>query len=125
MIDNRRILTTVHPVMGTFSTTPRQTLPIISTIACFALSSCVIEVPSDSGQSSYQTSASNQGAPPNLRTKPNGNIEVVFASGCNVLFDGNGKLIRGGQSCDDVDLHRAKQAVRAHLAEKRSNFNDV
>jgi hypothetical protein len=97
-----------------------------SLLAALLSCSCVIDATTPAGgpAASSQTNPGS-GPPPDLRTKPNGNIEVVFASGCVAIFDRNGNLIKGGRGCDDVDLHRAKQAVRAHLAEKRSNFYDV
>jgi len=63
--------------------------------------------------------------PPELRTKPNGDLEVVFESGCVAIFDLNGKLIMGGRACDDIDIARARAAVRAHLAEQNADFSDV
>ncbi len=63
---------------------------------------------------------------PTLTPLDNGNIVVRFKkSGCSVLFDHDGKLLEGGQMCDDVDLHRARQAVKAHIAERESDFLDV
>jgi hypothetical protein len=98
----------------------------LAPVLALTLTSCVIDAttpPAATGNGAQ--SAPSQSPPPDLRTKPNGNIEVVFASGCVAIFDRYGNLIQGGRGCDDVDLHRAKEAVRAHLAEQHSNFNDV
>ena len=56
---------------------------------------------------------------------PNGDIQVISQSGCVCLFDQYGNLKEGGRSCDDLDLHRAREAVKAHLAEQRADFSDV
>lgn len=99
------------------------------TLAAFALAttSCVVvdENGNVTNPSASAPSAPGQGAPPDLRTKPNGDIEVVFESGCVAIFDRYGNLKMGGRNCDDVDLHRAREAVRAHLAEQRADFLDV
>ena len=63
---------------------------------------------------------------PTLTPLENGNIVVRFKkTGCSVLFDRDGKLLEGGRNCDDVDLYRARKAVKAHIAEREADFLDV
>jgi hypothetical protein len=105
----------------------KTALSFLVLILAFATSSCVVEVPeSSTTPSSAGVSARpDNSSPPELRTKPNGDIEIVFQGGCLCLFDQYGNLKEGGRSCDDLDLHRARQAVKAHLAEQGADFNDV
>ena len=105
----------------------KTAVPILALGLALATSSCVVEVPeSSTTPSSAGVSARpDNSPPPELRTKPSGDIEVVFQGGCVCLFDQYGNLKEGGRSCDDLDLHRARQAVKAHLAEQSSDFTDV
>ena len=105
----------------------KTALPILALGLALATSSCVVEVPESSTTPSSAGVSARPGnsSSPELRTKPNGDIEVVFQAGCVCLFDQYGNLKEGGRSCDDLDLHRARQAVKAHLAEQRADFNDV
>lgn len=105
----------------------------LTLVACLGVStpSCVVVDESAGGSTSAPSPgaaspSADQGPPPDLRRKPNGEIEVVFQNGCVVIFDQDGTLIMGGTACDDVDLHRARQAVRAYFAEQDpSTYNDV
>ena len=63
---------------------------------------------------------------PTVTPLQNGKIVVRFKkSGCSVLFDHEGKLLEGGRHCDDVDLHRARKAAKAYIAERDADFPDV
>jgi hypothetical protein len=92
-----------------------------------ALTSCVVELPSPGPAPTGSTAGATADADiPSLNTLPNGDIQVIFpGQGRDVLFDRSGTLKAGGPGCDDVDLFRAKEAVRSHLAEQSSSFNDV
>ena len=105
----------------------KTALPILALGLALATSSCVVGVPENSNTppSAATPTRPDNSSSPELRTKPNGDIEVVFEGGCICLFDQYGKLKEGGRSCDDLDLHRARQAVKAHLAEQHADFNDV
>ena len=98
-------------------------------LLALVLSSCVVATDGTSSTSTTPSAAAQEARNlevPDLRTKPNGDIEVVFPKkGCVVIFDRYGNLRMGGRGCDDVDLHRAKEAVRAHLAEQNADFRDV
>ncbi|NWK55915.1 hypothetical protein HW115_09850 [Verrucomicrobiaceae bacterium N1E253] len=102
-------------------------IPLLALGLSFATSSCVAPPPENAtAPSSTEVSTqANMSPAPELRTMPNGDIEIVFQGGCICTFDQNGNLKNGGRSCDDLDLHRARKAVKAHLAEKRANFSDV
>jgi hypothetical protein len=88
-------------------------LPILA----LALSSCVVEVPSPgTGSAGANSAATPNSASPSIRTLPSGDIQAVYpGQGRDVLFDRNGNLKAGGYGCNDEDLFRAKQAVRAYL----------
>lgn len=105
----------------------KTALPILALGLALATSSCVVEVPENSMRppAAGVSTRPDMSPPPELRTKPNGDIEVVFQGGCVCIFDQYGNLKEGGRSCDDLDLHRAREAVKAHLAEQRADFNDV
>ena len=105
----------------------KTALPFLALGLALVTSSCVVEVPESSTtpSSAAVSTRPDMSPPPELRTKPNGDIEVVFEGGCVCLFDQYGKLKEGGRSCDDLDLHRARQAVKAHLAEQSADFSDV
>lgn len=105
----------------------KNTTILLVPLFAITLSSCIVEVPSSgTAQAGNTASATAKSDVPELNTLPNGDIRVTFpGQGRNVLFDRNGTLKAGGPGCDDVDLFRAKEAVRSHLAEQRSNFNDV
>jgi len=96
----------------------------------FAFSACA-PVPTSPPGPAYQgaRSAAEEAAHlevPTLTVLKNGNILVRFEKkGCEVLFDANGQLLSGGRLCDDVDLHRARVAVKAHIAEREADFLDV
>lgn len=107
-------------------------LPIASILSLAAISCSVPAETSSSTSAAATESPSNpsaaareQGAPPVLRELAGGVIEVKFENGCVVLFDKNGELTSGGRLCDDVDLHRARQAAKAHIAEKNADYSDV
>jgi len=88
-------------------------LPVLSV----SLSSCVLEVP-DSNQSQSRSSSSpgHHGGGPSISTNPNGTIRATFPGDSRyAVFDSNGNLIEGGPNCNDEDLFRATQAVRAYL----------
>jgi hypothetical protein len=114
-----------HP--GSKEIMMKAALPLLAIGLSVATSSCVVEVPGSSvtPPSAAVSPRPAMSPPPNLLTKANGDIEVVFEGGCVCLFDRYGNLKEGGRSCDDIDLHRAREAVKAHLAEQRANFNDV
>jgi hypothetical protein len=105
----------------------KTAFPFLALGLSFATSSCVVEVPENSmtPPAAGVSTRPDMSPPPELRTKPNGDIEVVFQGGCVCIFDQYGNLKEGGRSCDDLDLHRAREAVKAHLAEQRADFNDV
>ena len=105
----------------------KSAIPLLALGLSLATSSCVVEVPENSmtPPSAAVPTRSDMSPPPELRTKPNGDLEVVFQGGCVCIFDQYGNLKEGGRSCDDLDLHRARQAVKAHLAEQRADFSDV
>jgi hypothetical protein len=88
-------------------------LPILAA----ALSSCVVEVPDANQKSGAASSASaSQSGNPRIETNPNGTIRATFPGDSRyAVFDRNGNLIEGGPNCNDEDLFRAKQAVRAYL----------
>ena len=63
---------------------------------------------------------------PTITPLHNGNIVVRFKkSGCSVLFDREGKLLEGGRHCDDVDLYRARKAVKAYIAERQADKSGI
>ena len=100
----------------------------LALVLALATSACVVEVPKDSvtpPPSAGNPTRPNTSSTPELRTRSNGDIEVIFKGGCVCLFDRYGNLKEGGRSCDDLDLHRARQAVKAHLAEQSADFSDV
>lgn len=89
---------------------------LLPTVA-LSLSSCVIEVP-ESNRSPNVSSAPafSQSGNPRIATNPNGTIRATFPGDSRyAVFDRNGNLIEGGPNCNDEDLFRAKQAVRAYL----------
>ena len=57
-------------------------------------------------------------APPEIRTRPNGEMEVVLADGCTVLYNDIGLRIQKGGSCSADDLTQASKAMTAHLKEQ-------
>jgi hypothetical protein len=97
----------IHPIAKTIS---------LSLVA-ISLSSCVIEVPeSNSSPNASSSAAVSQSANPRLETNPNGTIRATYPGDSRyAVFDSNGNLIEGGPNCNDEDLFRAKQAVRAYL----------
>lgn len=107
-------------------------LLVVAASAALSLASCVVaENPAGSGSTSAGSvgtapTSPEMGPPPDLRVRANGDIEVVFQHGCVAVFDRSGTLIMGGRDCDDVDLHRAREAVKAYLAEQDpSTYDDV
>lgn len=88
-------------------------LPVVA----LALSSCVIEVPeSNRTPNASSAPAFSQSGNPRIVTNPNGTIRATFPGDSRyAVFDGNGNLIEGGPNCNDENLFRAKQAVRAYL----------
>lgn len=97
----------------------------------FGLIACSPSEPEPKLESNYRGAGSVDGdlatfEIPTLTPLDNGNIVVRFQkSGCSVLFDRDGKLLEGGKLCDDVHLHRARKAVKAHIAEREADFLDV
>ncbi len=53
-----------------------------------------------------------------------GNLEVVTGNSCFVEFSSSGTLIRGGQDCDDINLHDAKTAIKAYLQEQSGSGSE-
>ena len=88
-------------------------LPIVA----ISLSSCVVEVPeSNQGSGASSSAGVSPSGNPSISTNPNGTIRATYPGDSRyALFDGNGNLIEGGPNCNDEDLFRAKQAVRAYL----------
>ena len=109
------------------ATMMKSAIPLLALGLSLATSSCVVEVPEETKTAPAAGVATrpDMSPPPELRTKANGDIEIVFQGGCVCLFDRFGNLKEGGRACDDLDLHRAREAVKAHLAEQRANFSDV
>jgi hypothetical protein len=93
-----------------------STILLLSVVA-LALSSCAVEAPdSNSGQGASASSSGYQSGNPRIETNPNGTIRATFPGDSRyAVFDRNGSLIEGGPNCNDEDLFRAKQAVRAYI----------
>ena len=89
-------------------------LPILA----ISLSSCVVEVPESNASNASPSGTAAQSGNPRITTNPNGTIRATFPGDSRyALFDRNGTLIEGGPNCDDEDLFRAKEAVRAYLGQ--------
>jgi hypothetical protein len=88
-------------------------LPIVA----LSLSSCVVAAPdSNSSRNASSSAAVSQSGNPRIETNPNGTIRATFPGDSRyAVFDRRGNLIEGGPNCDDEDLFRAKEAVRAYL----------
>lgn len=99
--------------------------PVLCCLIPFALAACTSTKPepppAPAGSSPADMDPSTFEIP-TLTPLENGNIVVRFKkTGCSVLFDHDGKLLEGGRLCDDVNIYRAREAVKAHIAERSSN----
>jgi len=54
-------------------------------------------------------------APPEVRTRSSGEMEVMLADGCTVLYNDIGLRTQKGASCSADDLKQAEKAMTAHL----------
>jgi hypothetical protein len=54
-------------------------------------------------------------APPQIRTRSNGEMEVMLADGCTVLYNDIGLRTQKDSSCSADDLKQAEKAMTAHL----------
>jgi hypothetical protein len=54
-------------------------------------------------------------AAPRVQTRSSGEMEVVFADGCTVLYNDIGLRQQQGSSCSQEDLKQAERAMTAHL----------
>jgi len=53
-----------------------------------------------------------------IRTRPNGQMEVLVPGGCTVLHSDLGLREQHGSSCSQEDLKQANKAMTAHLNEQ-------
>ena len=58
-------------------------------------------------------------APPEVRTRSSGEMEVMLADGCTVLYNDIGLRTQKGASCSADDLTQAEKAMSAHLSSER------
>ncbi|ESQ10664.1 MAG: hypothetical protein N838_18515 [Thiohalocapsa sp. PB-PSB1] len=59
-------------------------------------------------------------APPEIRTRSSGAMEVLMPNGCSVLYNDIGLREQHGSSCTQQDLKSAEKAMTAHLNESKS-----
>ncbi|MDX1680327.1 MAG: hypothetical protein R3242_06320 [Akkermansiaceae bacterium] len=56
---------------------------------------------------------------PTVTPLENGSIVVRFKkTGCSFLFSHNGELLEGGRLCTDLDLQRARLAVKDYIVQR-------
>ncbi|WP_200244709.1 hypothetical protein [Lamprobacter modestohalophilus] len=58
---------------------------------------------------------------PEVKVRANGEMEVLMANGCTVLYNDIGLRKRYGNSCSQAQLASAKQAMTNHLANQSRN----
>lgn len=93
----------------------KTALPILALGLALATSSCVVEVPENSmtPPAAGVSTRPDMSPPPELRTKPNGDIEVVFQGGCVCIFDQYGNLKEGGDPATIlISIVHAKRSRR-------------
>jgi hypothetical protein len=59
--------------------------------------------------------------PPKVHSRSGGDMEVVVADGCTVLYNDIGLRKKHGSSCTDEDLKRAEVAMNDHLKSHHSS----
>jgi hypothetical protein len=94
----------------------KPTKLLLLPLVALSLSSCVVEVPESNASNTSSSAAVSPSGNPRITTNPNGTIRATYPGDSRyAVFDSNGNLIEGGPNCNDEDLFRAKQAVRAYL----------
>lgn len=58
---------------------------------------------------------------PEIKVRSNGEMEVLMANGCTVLYNDIGLRKRYGNSCSQAQLSTAKQAMTNYLAQQSRN----
>jgi hypothetical protein len=58
---------------------------------------------------------------PEIKVRPNGEMEVLMANGCTVLYNDIGLRKRYRNSCSQAQLNTAKQAMTHYLAKQSAN----
>lgn len=62
--------------------------------------------------------APEAGPAPEVKVRANGEMEVLVAGGCSVLYNDIGLRQSVGSSCTDTDVAAAKSAMNSYLAEQ-------
>ena len=72
------------------------------------------------GSSSNYPPSGRPSAPPEVRPRRDGMIEVLMPQGCTLLYSSRGSLIQKGSSCSSDEVRRANDAVQRYLREQGS-----
>ena len=58
---------------------------------------------------------------PELKVRSNGEMEVMVAGGCSVLYNDIGLRQSVSSTCTDADVAAAKQTMNSYLAEQNAS----